>query len=375
MYDFSEEELLILNTAREFALNRLTTVQREIDEQARWPEKTLKEMAELGLFGVIIPEKFGGFFKSYQLYYAVIKELAAVCATHALTLISHSFSSHLIKEYGHQEQKEKYLPSLASGEYLGAIALTEPEAGSDLSATKTTAKLCDNGYLLDGHKQFITNGSKANVVVVLTETDAKNSVFNKSLFIVEQPCEGFTSGKSEKKMGFRGSDTCELFFDNVLLSKNDLLGKKGQGMLQIMESIQVSRLATASLAFGIAEKAHKEAILYSKQRKQFGKSIKEFQNIQEYLADNETELECARLLLKNAALKLDKGDEMTTYSAMAKYYCTETALRIVNKSLQIHGAYGYTKDFNIERHYRDIRLCSIIEGTSEIQRMIIAQNL
>jgi alkylation response protein AidB-like acyl-CoA dehydrogenase len=373
--NLSEDERLILDVAKDFAAKRLSTVSDDVDSQGLWPAATVKEMANLGLFGVIIPEAYGGFFRSFRLYNTVIYEIAKVCASHALTLLSHSFSSHIIASYGTSEQKARWLPKMATGEFLGAVAMTETEAGSDLAAIKTSVTPCEEGVLLTGHKQFITNGSKADVIVVLTSTLSTNPMFNKSLIVVEKPLSGFTTGKSESKLGYRAADTSALFFDNVKLGRHALLGKEGQGMLLIMKSLQCSRLASAALALGIAESAHEEGIRYAKQRKQFGKPISEFQTIQQYLADNETELECARLLLNNAAVMHDQGENTSSYSAMAKYYCSETALRVVSRAMQIHGAYGYMKDFPIERHYRDVRLCTIIEGTSEILRPLISKHV
>jgi hypothetical protein len=264
---------------------------------------------------------------------------------------------------------------MASGEHLGAVAMTEPEAGSDLSAIKTTAERYAEGFLLNGQKQFITNGSKADVIVVLAKVSSAHPTFNKSLVVVETPLAGFTTGKCENKMGLRAADTSPLFFDNAKVGSDALLGKEGSGLLAIMKGLQCSRLASAALALGIAESAHEDGISYAKQRRQFGRPISEFQTIQRYLADNETELECARLLLNNAAFRYDRREGTAGYSAMAKYYCSETALRVATRSLQIHGAYGYVKDFPIERHYRDVRLCSIIEGTSEVLLQLIASDI
>ncbi len=372
--DLPEDEVEFLEAVREFMAKIVWPASKGVDAEGVWPESTLKEMKRMGLFGVAIPEENGGVFKNYQLYYETIREIARICASHALILLSHSFCAHLIKSWGSRDQKDRLLPKMASGEFLGAVAMTEPDAGSDLSAIRTKAVPCQDGYLLNGHKQFITNGSRADVIVVLTATSAKTHVFNKTLFIVEPPLPGFGAGKREIKMGFRGADTSELFFDDVKIGGHAMLGKEGQGLLSIMTGFQYSRLATASLALGIAEAAHEESIGYAKQRKQFGKPIWEFQNIQQYLADNETELECSRLLLRKAACR-SLGENIASYASMTKYYSSETALRVVSRALQIHGAYGYVKDFPIERHYRDVRLCTIFEGSSEILRSIIARQL
>jgi alkylation response protein AidB-like acyl-CoA dehydrogenase len=369
----SVDERLIIDIVREFAAKRLSAVSKDADIQGKWPEETVKEMAQLGLFGVIIPEEFGGSFISYRLYLNVINEIAKVCASHALILLSHSFSSHIIATFGSAEQKVRLLPKMASGEFLGAVAMTEPDSGSELTSIKTSLTSTDEGFILNGHKQFITNGSKADIIAVLTSTSSQNPLFNKSLVLVEKTLSGFTTGKSESKMGFTAADTSELFFDDVVIGKHALLGKEGQGLLMIMRGLQCSRLASSALALGIAEKAHEEGVLYAKQRKQFGKPISEFQAIQQYLADNETELECARLLVNNAASKKDNNENTDAYSAMTKYYCSETALRVVSRAMQIHGAYGYIKNLPIERHYRDVRLCTIFEGTSEILRTLISK--
>ena len=373
--DFPADERQILEAVRDFVVKKVSPASKGLDAEEIWPEQTLEEMKRMGMFGIAIPEENGGFFKSYGLYYETIREIAKICASHALILLSHSFCAHLIKSWGTRDQKDRWLPKMASGEFLGAVAMTETDAGSDLSAIRTKTVPCEGGYLLNGHKQFITNGSRADVIVVLTATSATHPIFNKTLFIVEPPLPGFGAGKRETKMGFRGADTSELFFDDVKLGGHAMLGREGQGLLSIMTGLQYSRLATAALALGIAESAHEESIRYAKQRKQFGKPICEFQIIQQYLADNETELECSRLLLRRAACRQDQGESIVSYASMVKYYGSETALRVVSRALQIHGAYGYIKDFPIERHYRDVRLCTIFEGSSEILRMVIARQL
>jgi hypothetical protein len=374
MREFLEEERLVLDVVKEFSCKRLAPINNMIDIEGVWPEKTINEMAKLGIFGIIIPEKYGGTFLSYRLYYHIIKEIGRVCASHALTLLSHSFSAHIISTFGTYEQKSRLLPKMASGEYLGAVAMTEPDTGSDLASVRTKAIPCQDGFLVNGHKQFITNGSKAKVIVVLATNPKTNMLFNKNLILVEIPLQGFSTGKSENKMGLRAADTSELFFDDVKVTRDALLGKEGQGLLAIMKSLQFSRLATAHLALGIAETAHVEGLRYAKERVQFGKKISDFQTIQQYLADNETELECARLLLENAAAKQECGKGSEAYSAIAKYYASETAVRVVSRSMQIHGAYGYIKDLPIERHYRDVRICTIFEGSSEILRPLIAKH-
>jgi alkylation response protein AidB-like acyl-CoA dehydrogenase len=267
--EFSSEERLIVDMVKDFASKRLSLVSQDADALGTWPEETVREMAQLGLFGVIIPQAYGGSFSSYNLYYRVIQEIAKVCASHALTLLSHSFCSHIIAAFGTSDQKEKLLPKLATGECLGAVAMTEPDSCSDLASVRTSTTHCQEGFLLKGHKQFITNGGKADVIVVLASTLSQNPLFNKSLIIVEKPLAGYTTGKSESKMGFRASDTSELFFDDVIVKKEALLGKEGQGLLLIMKGLNCSRLASAALALGIARSAHEEGARYAKQRKQW----------------------------------------------------------------------------------------------------------
>jgi len=372
---FSVEEELVLKTVCDFTTRWISPIAQDIDERAAWPQETLGKMAELGLFGSAIPMEYGGVFKSHRLYYRIIRELAKGCASHALTLLSHSFCSKMISDHGTRQQKESLLPKLASGELLGSIAMTEADAGSDLSMVKSKVENSEQGYILDGAKQFITNGGKSDIIVVLATTASNQKLFDKSLFIVKKPLPGLLSGKGEHKMGFRAADNCELSFDQVQIPKDSLLGKKGQGTLLLMKALESSRLAMSCLALGIAESSQKEAIQYAKKRRQFGQPIKDFQSIQNYLAENEIDIECAHLMTEQAALLHDGGKSINAYSAMTKYFCTEAAKRVVDRSLQIHGAYGYIKDFPVERHYRDIRLCTIIEGTSEIQRTIIAKNL
>ena len=353
MNDYTTEEMFIIETARKFAQKRLALISSLIDEEGQWHADTIREMGEIGLMGTIIPEKYGGCFQSYRAYYGAIKEIASVSGSHALTLLSHSFCAHLITINATEEQKESYLPKMSLGKWLGAVAMTEPNAGSDLSQLKTKAVEQDGIFYLTGRKQFITNGSKAQIVAILAQTSDDKSMFNKSLFLVESSCKGFSAGRSEKKMGFKGSDTSEIILDNILLNKNNLLGKKGQAMLTLMNSLQCSRLAMASLALGIAES----------------------ESIQVYLADSATELECSRLLLEEMARRQDLSNNTLAGSSMAKYYCSEAAVRIVSRALQIFGAYGYICAFTIERLYREARLCTIVEGTSEILRGIIAKNL
>ena len=372
MIEPSSNEQATLETVKRFAAEHLAPAAFEVDEKAALPPETLRGMADLELFGLMIPETYGGIFNSHLLYYQVICELAKSCAAHAVTLISHCMCAHAISEFGSEYQKEKYLPSLSSGERLGGVCMTEKDAGSDLSAIETTARRQSDGYLLNGSKYFITNGGIAGIFIVLAATSESKTPFNKSLFIVDKDMEGVQAGKQENKMGVRGSDTRKMHFENVRVPEKNRLGKAGQGMPMISKAFETSRMATAAMALGLAEKGFQMALAYAKQRKQFGKSIARFGTIQNYLADMATETACARLLIEHAAAIQARGIGIAKEAAMAKCFASEMACRVISEALQIHGGRGYIKEYDIERLLRDARLCTIIEGTNEIQRRIIA---
>lgn len=365
---------IIIDIAKNFSREKIEPISSEIDKKELFPSKTIYEMGEIGLLGMLIPEKFGGSFNGSDIYYSCIKEISKSCASHAITIISHCLCSNIINLFGSKEQKDYYLPKLASGEMLGACALTEPDAGSDLSAVTTYAEKIGDDYLINGTKRFITNGEKSDIIVILTSTSKEQGLFSKTLFCIEKGIEGFCIGRQEKKMGFRAADTSELFLDNVRINSKQMIGKIGKGAIYINKALETSRLAVASMCLGIAEAAYTRALKYSKERIQFGKRIFEFQAIKLKLAEMATNLECSKLLFEKAC-KVQKHNRSTMYSSMAKCYCSEMACNIVDSAMQIFGSYGYMKNLPIERYYRDVRLCKIIEGTNEIQKIIISDNL
>jgi butyryl-CoA dehydrogenase len=375
MHKLPDTEQSILDTVRRISEKYLAPVAAEVDETDTIPGETLGKMAEAGLFGLLVPGAHGGIFHSHLLYYWTLRELAKSCAAHAITLLSHSMCTHAISTFGTDDQKAKYLPQLASGDHIGGVCMTEKEAGSDLSAIKTIARPHAGGYLINGAKYFITNGGTARVFVVVADTSEKRGPFSKSLFLVDAEREGVCPGRPDNKMGFRGADTRELSFDNVRVPEDSLMGKTGQGMLMISKVLETSRTATAAMALGLAERGFGLALGYAKRRKQFGKPIARFGVIQNYLSDMATDTACAELLIENAALGQKRGLKIAKESAMAKCFASEMACRVLSNALQIHGGRGYMKEYQIERLLRDARLCTIIEGTNEIQRRIIAGNL
>ena len=365
----------ILEAVKRFAEECLEPVAAKVDETETLPPETLREMAGMGLFGLMILKEHGGIYESRLLYYRVIEQIAKSCASHALTLLSHSMCAHGISEFGSPYQKERYLPGLGSGKRLGGVGMTEKEAGSDLGAVQTTAEKCEDGYVLNGEKRYVTNGGLADVFIVLASTSQGASAFGQSLFVVEKDMEGFRPGKRDNKMGFRGADTRDLILEGVKLSDWRLIGKTGQAMLLMSRIFETSRVATAALALGLAEKGFQLALEYAKKRKQFGKAVARFGVIQNYLADMYTETTCARLLIERTASLQETGKPAGKEASAAKYYASEAALRVLSSALQIHGGRGYMKECRVERLFRDARLCTIIEGTSEIQKRIIARYL
>lgn len=370
-----QTQRMILKEVKRFAKDRIAPIAGEIDETAEFPSDTVAEMGRIGLTGILIPEAYGGTYTDQLTYYWTVRELARCCSSHAMILLSHSLCANLINLLGGPQQKETYLPRLAAGEWLGACAMTEPQAGSDLGAIETVAERHKDTYILNGHKHFITNGANSDIVVVLAATSRQETLFNKSLFIVPKSLPGFDIGRSENKMGVRASETTELFLKNVNVPVQNLIGKEGQGMLGILEAVDCSRVAIASIALGIAESAFDAARAYSKQRKQFGESIGSFDTIRFYLAEMATDIECSRLLIENTARLQDRKKRHSKQASMAKVFTTEMAFKTVSNAMQIHGGYGYIKDYPLERWLRDVRLFMIVEGTSEIQKRMIAKHL
>lgn len=375
-FSLTKTENLFLQMIREFAENEVKPLAAEVDEQERFPLETVAKMAKLGIMGIPIPLKYGGTGGSNILYSMAVEELSAACATTGVIVSAHtSLCAAPIMEYGNEEQKCKYLPKLASGEWIGAFGLTEPNAGTDASRQQTTAVEDGDSYILNGTKIFITNAEYAHVYIILAMTDKSLGVKGISAFIVEKDFPGFSVGKKEKKMGIRGSATCELIMENCIVPKANLLGKVSGGFGIAMKTLDGGRIGIASQALGIAQGAMNETVKYCKERKQFGKSISAFQNTQFQMADLETKVQASRLLVRQAAYKKDCGLPYSVDAAMAKLFAAETAMEVTNKAVQFHGGYGYTRDYPVERMMRDAKITEIYEGTSEVQRMVIAGSL
>ncbi|MFA6949530.1 MAG: acyl-CoA dehydrogenase [Lentimicrobiaceae bacterium] len=375
-FNLTKTETLFLQMIRTFAEKEVKPLAAEVDEQERFPLETVEKMAKLGLMGIPIPVKYGGAGGTNQIYTMAVEELSRVCATTGVILSAHtSLCAGPILENGTEEQKMKYLPKLASGEWIGAFGLTEPNAGTDASAQQTFAVEDGDSWVLNGTKIFITNAAYASLYVIIAMTDKSQGTRGISAFIVERNTPGFSIGKKEKKLGIRGSSTCELIFDNCRIPKENLLGKVGKGFGIAMKTLDGGRIGIASQALGIAQGAMDETVKYTKERKQFGKSISNFQNTQFQMADLETRIQAARLLVRNAAFKKDSNLPYTADAAMAKLYASETAMEVATKAIQFHGGYGYTRDYPVERMMRDAKITEIYEGTSEVMRMVIAGGL
>lgn len=375
-FSLTKTETLFLQMIREFAEKEVKPLAAEVDEQEFFPIETVKKMAKLGLMGIPVPVEYGGAGGTNQLYSMAVEELSAVCATTGVIVSAHtSLCAAPIMENGTEEQKRKYLPKLASGEWIGAFGLTEPNAGTDASSQQTTAVEDGDSYILNGSKIFITNAEYGHVYIIFAMTDKSKGVKGISAFIVEKDFPGFSVGKKEKKMGIRGSATCELIMENCIVPKANMLGKLHGGFGIAMKTLDGGRIGIAAQALGIAQGAINETVKYSKERKQFGKSIAAFQNTQFQMADLETKTQAARLLVRQAAYKKDAGLPYTVDAAMAKLFAAETAMEVTNKAIQMHGGYGYTREYPVERMFRDAKITEIYEGTSEVQRMVISSAL
>lgn len=375
-FSLSKTEELFLQMIREFAEKEVKPLAAEVDEEERFPLETVEKMAKTGLMGIPVPVKYGGAGGTNLMYGMAVEELSRVCGTTGVVLSAHtSLCCAPIMENGTEEQKIKYLPRLASGEWIGAFGLTEPNAGTDAAMQQTTAVLDGDQYVLNGNKIFITNAVYAHVYVIFAMTD--KSLGNKgiSAFIVEKGTPGFSIGKKEKKMGIRGSATTELVFEDCRIPKENLLGQQGKGFAIAMKTLDGGRVGIAAQALGIAQGAMDETIKYTKERKQFGRSISQFQNTQFQMADMETKVQAARLLVRSAHWKKDNGMPYSVDAAMAKLFAAETAMEVTTKAVQLHGGYGYTREYPVERMMRDAKITEIYEGTSEVQRMVIAGKL
>jgi alkylation response protein AidB-like acyl-CoA dehydrogenase len=375
-FQLSDEQKQLRKSVREFAEREIAPHVMTWDEAGTFPLQVVKELGKLGLMGVIFPTEYSGAGLGYVEYVIAIEELSRVDGSVGIIVAAHnSLCSNHIFIAGNEAQRKKYMPKLATGESIGAWGLTEPGSGSDAGSARTTAVRKGNKWVINGTKTFITNGTYADVMVVVAVTDRTAKTHGLSAFIVEKGTKGFRPGKKENKLGLRASDTAELIFEDCEIPEENLLGKEGDGFIDSMRVLDGGRISIAALSLGIGQGAYECALNYSKERKQFGKAIAEFQAIQWKLADMATELDAARLLTMRAADMKDKGMKTTQESSMAKLYASEVAVRCANESVQIHGGYGFIKDYPAEKYYRDVKLCTIGEGTSEIQRLVIARQL
>jgi alkylation response protein AidB-like acyl-CoA dehydrogenase len=379
----TDEQQHLRRTVREFAEGEIAPHVMEWDEASKFPQEIIPQLGQMGLLGVIFPEKYGGAGLGYLEYAIVIEELSRVDGSVGLIVAAHnSLCSNHIYKFGTEAQKQKYLTALAQGKKLGCWSLTEPGAGSDAGGTRTVAAKKDGGWVLNGSKTFTTNGHYADVCVGMAVTDAAKKQHGISAFIIEKGTPGFRPGKKENKLGMRASDTSEVIFSDCRVPAENLLGAEGDGFINSLQVLDGGRISIASLALGMAQGAYEAAVKYAKQRKQFGKAISEFQAIQFKLADMATEIEAARLLVWQAAYLADRSlrdggghVRFTRESSMAKLFAAEVAVRVANEAVQIFGGYGFVKDYPAEKYYRDVKLCTIGEGTSEIQRLVIARQL
>jgi alkylation response protein AidB-like acyl-CoA dehydrogenase len=376
MFELTEEQRQLQSAVRAFAEGEVAPHVSEWDEKSEFPHAVVKKLGEMGLLGVIFPESLGGAGMGYVEYVLAIVELSRVDGSVGIIVAAHnSLCTNHIMLAGNDEQRKRWIPKLASGEWLGAWGLTEPGSGSDAAGARTTAVKKGDKWVLNGSKTFITNGSYAGCAVVLAVTDREKGTKGISAFVVERGTKGFRSGRKENKLGLRASDTAELIFEDCEIPAENLIGKEGEGFKDAMRVLDGGRISIAALSLGMARGALDAAMKYAQERRQFGKAISEFQAIQFKLADMATQYDAAWLLTMRAAQMKDAGKKVTLESAMAKLYASEAACRICDEGVQIHGGYGFIKDYPAEKFYRDVRLCPIGEGTSEIQRMVIAREL
>lgn len=376
MTEVAEDLQLIRESARNFAEKHIRPHVMEWDESQHFPVDLFRKLGEQGFMGVVVPEEYGGSGLGYQAYITVIEEVTKVCSSIGLSLAAHnSLGTNHILMFGNEEQKKKYLPKLASGEHIGFWGLTEAGTGSDAMRMQCTAEKDGDYFVINGTKNWITHGISGDVGVVLVRTGDLLDSRGISAFVIERDMEGFSGGKKENKLGMRASETAELIFDNCRVHKSQMLGAEGEGFIQAMKILDGGRISIAALSLGIAKGAYNAALKYSKEREQFGKAISRFQAIAFKLADMATEIEAAELLTRKAGALKDKGEKVTQAGAMAKYFASEVCVRVSTDAIQIHGGYGYTKDFPVEKFFRDSKLCTIGEGTSEIQKLVISRNL
>lgn len=372
-FGLTREQELVRQMVREFAVNEVKPIAAEIDETERFPMENVKKMAELGMMGIPFPKELGGAGGDVLSYIITVEELSKVCGTTGVIVSAHtSLCASLLYENGTPSQKEKYLIPLAKGEKIGAFGLTEPGAGTDAAGQQTTAVLDGDNYILNGSKIFITNGGVADTFIVFAMTDKSQGTRGISAFIVEKDFPGFSIGKKEDKLGIRASSTTELIFENCVVPKENLIGKEGKGFGIAMKTLDGGRIGIAAQALGIAEGAYEEAVKYMKERKQFGRSLSAFQGLQWMIAEMETKIEAAKLLVYKAAWLKQNKLPYSVDAAKAKLFAAEVAMDVTTKAVQIHGGYGYTKEYPVERMMRDAKITEIYEGTSEVQKMVIA---
>lgn len=373
---FTDNLQLIRDSARAFAETHIRPYVMEWDEAQHFPIDLFHRMGEQGFMGVLIPEEYGGAGLGYQEYITIIEEIAKVCGSIGLSVAAHnSLCTNHIYSFGTEEQRRKYLPMLATGQWIGAWALTEPNTGSDAGRMQCVAQRDGDYYVLNGTKCWITHGISGQVAVVIARTGELLDSRGMTAFIVERGTPGFRSGKKENKLGMRASETAELIFDNCRIHKSQVLGQEGEGFIQAMKILDGGRISIAALSLGIAKGAYEASVKYAKERHQFGQPIANFQAISFKLADMATKISAAELLTRQAGELKNAGVKCTREAAMAKYYASEISVQISTDAVQIHGGYGYTKDFPVEKYYRDSKLCTIGEGTSEIQKLVIAREL
>lgn len=376
--NFASDEITqqVAQAAKEFANQHIRPNVMKWDEEQKFPIDTFREMGKLGFMGVLVPEAYGGSGLSYFAYNAIIQEIAKVCGSVGLSLAAHnSLCTGHILQFGSEEQKQKYLPKLATGEHIGAWGLTEPNTGSDAGNMKTTAVKDGENWVLNGTKNFITHGISGEVAVVIARTGEPRSKDNATAFIVERGTKGFSGGKKEDKLGMRASETAEMIFEDCVIPDANRLGKVGEGFKQAMKVLDGGRISIAALSLGIARGAYEASLKYSQERHQFDKPISSFQGIAFKLADMATKIECAELLIQKACDLKEKKQPMTKEGAMAKYYASEVSVEVSTDAVQIFGGYGYIKEFPAEKYYRDSKLCTIGEGTSEVQKVVISREI
>lgn len=375
-FELNDEQQALQRTVREFARREIAPHSRALDESQTFPREIMAAAGKLGLLGCLFPEEYGGAGLSYVDYVTVIEEISAVDGALGLSVAAHnSLCSNHIFMFGSEDQKQRYLVPLARGEKIGSWSLTEPTAGSDAGGTRSTAVLEDGTWVLNGAKTFATHGASGDIAVVFAVTDPGQGKRGISAFIIERGTQGFKPGKKEDKMGCRASDTAELIMEDCRIPLDNLLGKRGDGFVNALQILDGGRISIGALGVGMARGAYEASLAYSKERRQFNRPISSFQAIQWKLADMATEIAAARMLVYRAADMKDRGEDVNLAAAMAKLYSSEVVVRVANEAVQIHGGYGYTKDYPVEKFYRDAKICTIGEGTSEIQRLVIARRL